>query len=108
MVRFIAASILVALLAVIGLVAAACGSDDDSGTESSSTEGATEGTDATTEGTDATTEGTDATTDETEGTEAMFSHLQYFADMDRSADMDRYAIRVHSIGNLELLEDRFC
>ena len=54
-----------------GLVAvallAACGSDDDSGTESSSTEG----TDTTTEGTDATTEGTDATTDETEGTEAM-------------------------------------
>jgi ABC-type nitrate/sulfonate/bicarbonate transport system permease component len=55
-----------------GLVAvallAACGSDDDSGTESASTDAATEDTEAATEDTEAATEGTEAAT---EGTEAM-------------------------------------
>ena len=50
-----------------GLVAvallAACGSDDDSGTESSSTEAATDGTEAETDGTEAETAGTEAPDD---------------------------------------------
>ena len=50
-----------------GLVAvallAACGSDDDSGTESSSTEAATDGTEAETDGTEAETDGTEAPDD---------------------------------------------
>jgi basic membrane protein A len=62
----------IGVIAVLGL--AACGSDDDGGDASSSTdapdstEATTEGTDAMTEGTDAMTEGTDAMT---EGTDAM-------------------------------------
>jgi len=64
-----------ALLVGLTLVAAACGSDDDSDGAAStdatdSTEATTEGTEATTEGTEATTEGTEATTEGTGGGES--------------------------------------
>ena len=49
-----------ALLVPLVLVAAACGSDDDSGDSTDSTEAATEGTEAVTEDTEAVTEGTEA------------------------------------------------
>ena len=68
--------------ATAGLVAvallAACGSDDDdSGSESSSTEAATEGTEAATEDTDAATEGT-AAAGECEALEPVSLQLQWF------------------------------
>jgi NitT/TauT family transport system substrate-binding protein len=65
-----------------GLVAvallAACGSDDDSGTESSSTEAATDGTEAATEGTEAATEGTEAAMGECEELVPVSLQLQWF------------------------------
>jgi NitT/TauT family transport system substrate-binding protein len=67
--------------ATAGLVAvallAACGSDDDSGSESSSTEAATEGTEAATEGTEAATEGT-AAMGECDALEPVSLQLQWF------------------------------
>ena len=67
--------------AAAGLVAvtllAACGSDDDAGTESASTDAATEDTEATTEGTEAMTEDT-AAMGECESLEPVSLQLQWF------------------------------